>query len=133
MNKKLLVIDDEKSVRKSFELTFEDSDYNIETAESGKKGIERIKENTYELIFLDLKMPEMNGVETLKEIRKINTKVRVYIITAFLSEYLDELKEATSQDNLDFEIMHKPLDSEQLTKIVNQILSEKSQLKRNYA
>ncbi|MBT3381242.1 MAG: response regulator, partial [Lentisphaerae bacterium] len=92
MPRRVLVIDDDLAVRKSFELALEDTDLHLETAESGLKGLALLRETPYDLVILDLKMPEINGVETLGRIRKINTGVLVYILTAFHREFLDPLK-----------------------------------------
>ncbi len=81
MTKKILIIDDEEAIRKSFLLSLEDTDYTVETAESGEIGIQKRREAIFDLIFLDLKMPGINGVETLFELRKIDQNVPIYIVT----------------------------------------------------
>ncbi len=118
---KILVIDDEKVIRNSFKLTFENTDCEIDTAENGKIGIEKFIANDYGLVFLDLKMPEMNGVQVLRKIRSIDTEIPVYIITAFHREFFDDLNEARNQA-LGFELINKPLKKDQLRKLVSCIL-----------
>lgn len=120
MSKRILVIDDEPGIRKSFVLAFEDTPYEVKTAESGEKGIAMAKKSKYDLVFLDLKMPGINGVETLRELRKMDRDVPIYIITAFHQEFLDQLKSA-KKDQLDFELLQKPVDSEKLVAIVRAI------------
>jgi DNA-binding response OmpR family regulator len=117
MSKRILVIDDEDAIRKSFVLSLEDTGYEVDTADSGMKGIEMELKNRYDLIFLDLKMPGMNGVETLRELRKIDKVIPVYIITAFYAEYFEGLK-AAAKDGIDYEILKKPLDSQSIRAIV---------------
>ena len=106
MGKHILVIDDDPKVRKSFSLTFEDSPYHIETAESGEQGVKKAKNMIFDLIFLDLKMPGMNGVETMRELRSMNRDVPIYIVTAFHMEFFNQLQSAM-QDGLDFELLRK--------------------------
>jgi len=125
MKNKILVIDDEKAIRNSFILTFEDSSYTVDTAESGAEGIRKLTANNTDLIFLDLKMPQMDGVETLRQIRKINKEVLVFIFTAFHKDFFKELENA-AEEGLSFEIVQKPLDSEQLLELVQTILNEKN-------
>jgi CheY-like chemotaxis protein len=121
--KRILIIDDEKAVRNSFKLTFEGTIYDIDTSENGKEALVKIDANHYDLVFIDLKMPEMNGVEVLSEIRKKNIVVPVYIITAFHNEFLNELNDARNS-GYSFELLNKPLKREELRNIVDCILGE---------
>ena len=114
MSKKVLIIDDDKHVRYSFMLTLVDKGYIVKAVESGETGIEELsKNNEYDLIFLDLKMPGMDGIETLKHIRNINNKIPVYIVTAFQEEYLPNLT-AITLEALKFRLLTKPLDRNQI-------------------
>ncbi len=122
MKKNILVIDDDRAIRQSFILTFEDTDFNIEVAESGYKGIEKFINSKFELVYLDLKMPGMNGLETLVELRKINKDIPIYIFTAYHNEFFKELQKA-AEIGLNFEVLHKPLDSEQLMEITEAIIN----------
>ena len=108
MSKRILIIDDEEVVRRSFILALEDIGYKVDTAESGEKGLQMKKDSEYDLIFLDLNMPGMNGVETLRQIRKNDKEVPIYIFTAFHKEFMDQLKVAAGE-GYDFEIMQKPM------------------------
>lgn len=122
MNKKrILVIDDEIVIRNSFTLTFESSDYEVITAKSGAEGIRKVKDSQVDLVFLDLKMPDLDGVETLYKIREMNKSLIVYIFTAFSQDFFDRLKKAAN-DGLDFEVVQKPLDSYQLKELVQNII-----------
>ena len=71
MNKQILVIDDDAGIRDAFILALKNTEYIVDTAESGKEGISKEQKKKYDLIFLDLKMPGMNGIEVLREIRKV--------------------------------------------------------------
>lgn len=121
MSKRVLVIDDEEAVRKSFTLALEDTDYQVDTAESGEKGLEKTQSTAYDLIFLDLKMPGLDGVATLREIRKKDNDVPIYIVTAFYSAFFDQLREA-EEDGLDFELLKKPIGSDQILLVAKSIL-----------
>jgi CheY-like chemotaxis protein len=121
MGKRILVIDDEPSVRKSFQLALEDTDYCIEAVSSGLEGIETHKKEPCDLIFLDLKMPGLNGVETLNYVRGFDRTTPIYVITAFYEEYFNELKKSMNSD-IDFELMQKPIGAEQIISVVKSIL-----------
>lgn len=122
MNKKILVIDDERAIRDSFDLALSD-DYDVTTAENGIEGLELLEQLKPDMIFLDLKMPEMDGVETMRRIKTLNPIVPVYIVTAFQKEFMEPLAEA-SKEGIEFEIAAKPLSSEQIRNIASAVLSE---------
>ncbi len=121
MSKRILVIDDDLAIRKSFALTLEDADCQVDTAESGEAGVDKASNTVYDLIFLDLKMPGINGVETLIRLRDDGRKMPVYIITAFHEEFMDQLRVA-ADEGYDFEVMQKPIMSEDLVRITEAIL-----------
>ncbi len=120
MSKKILVIDDEDAIRKAFTLSLEDLPCEVTTAASGEEGIKVERDCPHDLILLDLKMPGINGVETLRQLREI-TSAPVYIVTAFHAEFVSELKEARIA-RLGFEILRKPLDTDELQMVIKGIL-----------
>jgi len=119
MSKKILVIDDETSVRRSFQLALEDTEYEVDTAGTGEDGVEMAREDRYDLVFLDLKMPGMSGVETLRALRSLDiySDIPIYIVTAFYQEYFEDLKTA-SNEGMAFEVLRKPCGSEEILKTV---------------
>ena len=121
MTKRILVVDDEEAVRKSFALAFKKMPYELDFAENGRIALEKFDQASYDLIYLDLKMPEMNGVETLNEIRNRDKNVPIYIVTAFHKEFLDELAEAR-KNKLDFDLLMKPVGREQIIAVTKGIL-----------
>jgi len=121
MSKRILVIDDDESIRKSFMLTFEDTAHRVDTAESGEKGIKMEQKNKYDLIFLDLKMPGLNGAQTLLRLRKIDNDVPIYIVTAFYKEFFEELKGAR-EDGIDFEVIKKPIGGDEIVVVAKGVL-----------
>lgn len=85
---KLLIIEDELLTANAVKEALELNGIESEIAEDGEKGLKLIKENDFDLILLDLKMPKLSGEEVLKEIRKIRPYVIVIIYTNF-SEFAD--------------------------------------------
>ena len=106
MSINVLVIDDEEVIRKSFILALEDTGYNVETAESGEKGIKKARETNFDLIFLDLRMPGLDGVKTLRELWGIGQTVPIYITTAFYDDFLDQLQSA-ADERISFYLLKK--------------------------
>jgi len=123
MNKRILVIDDDRAIRQSFILALDDTNYIVDTAESGEEGLQMINENKYNLVMLDLKMPGMDGIQTLIELRKVNKELMVYIVTAFHEEFFERLQKA-QEDGLSFGILRKPLGNIQIQSIIKGLLDD---------
>jgi len=121
MIKRVLVIDDDEAIRKVFLLALEGTRYQVDTTPSGETGIEMIQEQSYDLIYLDLKMPGMSGVDTLNKLRKINPDIPVYIITAYYGEFAEQLNKAL-EEGVMFELMVKPLTMDQIVCLTQGIL-----------
>ncbi len=122
MSIKILVIDDEEVIRKSFILALEDTGYQLETAESGEQGIEKARETKFDLIFLDLRMPGLNGVETLRKLWEIGQTVPIYITTAFYDDFRDQLQYAVDEA-ISFFLLKKPVDMDEIRSIAR-VVSE---------
>jgi len=123
MVKSILVIDDERAVRDAFELALMDDGYEVRLAEDGKSGLAAIGEKCPDLVFLDLKMPGMDGVETMRQIKEMEPDAPIYIVTAFQKEFMEPLNKAT-EDGLEFQIASKPLSGEQIRQIAKAFLGE---------
>lgn len=121
MSKRVLVIDDDEAIRKCFLLAHEDTEYQVDTCKSGKKGIEMVQATKYDLIYLDLKMPGLDGVDTLGGIRKIDKDTPIYIITAFCQEFFGKLEDA-AKNGIDFQVVQKPLSSDQIVMATKSVL-----------
>ena len=82
--KKILICDDEEGVRESLKLILED-DYDLSFATTGNEAIEKTKKELSDLVILDIKMPKMSGLETLKELKKISPNTKVIIASGYKS------------------------------------------------
>lgn len=81
--KKILVVDDEPAICELYVKALDRKKYSVEVAHSGQEAIQAAGQNTYDYIFLDLKMPGMSGVDAFKEIKKLNPRTMVVIVTAY--------------------------------------------------
>ena len=81
--KRVLVVDDTKNIRMLLEKTMQMEGFTVETASTGTEGLEKIRSGSYDLIFLDIKLPEISGTEVLRKIRAENINTPVIIITAY--------------------------------------------------
>jgi DNA-binding NtrC family response regulator len=81
--KKVLVIDDEPIVRISCKRTLVPEEYDVTLADSGRAGIEILERDTFDVILLDLKMPDMDGIDVLKVIMERWPGTKVIIVTGY--------------------------------------------------
>jgi len=116
MASKILVIDDDPAVRSAFKLILEDDKFSVREAENGLQGVEMTLAERPDLIFLDLRMPGIDGVETLRRLKAIDETLNIYIVTAFATEYMDQLK-SIHEEGFQFELASKPLSSAQIRNI----------------
>ena len=85
-NVKILVVDDERGVRESFEMILKIKDYEVKTFEDGESAISTLKKDVFDMAFVDYKLPGMDGIEVLKKIKEIDPNIEVIIVTAYASE-----------------------------------------------
>lgn len=103
---KILIIDDERAIRNSFSGILEDEGYDVDVAENGQQGLEMVEKERYDVIFCDIKMPVMDGVETLKRLMSMGIDAAVVMISghADLATAVDCIKNGA------FDFIEKPLD-----------------------
>ena len=99
MNKKILVVDDELNIRDLFTDTFNDAGYEVRAAETGEQALEILKEERIDVIFLDLRLFGMNGIELCRKIRKTNPIPIIYAMTGWAALFeIEECREAGFDD-----------------------------------
>lgn len=118
--KQILVVDDSAAVRSAFEFALDETPCQIVTASDGEEGLAKFKEGRFDLVITDLKMPGMNGIELIDEIRKLDTEVPLRVITAFAQEFLKELEQAV-QEGRNFDLIRKPLERDDIRAIVSAV------------
>jgi CheY-like chemotaxis protein len=111
----LLIVEDEKDNANMLASMLHPLVGNLDMAENGVAAIEKLQNATYDLVLMDIKMPLMNGIETVKEIRKSNKKLNIIAQTAYATE--DELKAALSAGFNDYLI--KPITLRSVLDILN--------------
>lgn len=118
---KILVIDDEAGIRSSLKGILEDENYLVKTADTGEKGLNLLKSDNFGLVFLDILLPEMNGIEVLENIKNAEDNTQVIIITAHGS--IDMAVKATKLGAFDF--LEKPLTLEKVVLTAKNALKQK--------
>lgn len=118
---KVLVVDDDPIVRDTlYEMLTSFAKCVTETAQSGVEGIKKIQNNEYNVVFTDLTMPEMNGIDLIKEAKKVNPNLPIVVITGYGS--IDNAVNAMKEGSTDF--ITKPFSIEDILKIINRIKAE---------
>lgn len=120
MKQDIVVIDDDAAVRGAFQLVLEEMGFTVRLAENGVQGVELAKVARPDLIFLDLKMPGIDGVETMRRLLALDSTLNIYIVTAFSQDFLVDLKRAQAE-GLVFQLASKPLSSMQIRHITNSV------------
>ena len=115
---KVLVVDDQKSMRLTLAAILEDQGYDVTEVEDGYRAIEAQEQVPFDLVFMDIKMPGINGVQTFREIKKISPKSVVVMMTGFAVE--DLVKDALDEGA--FSVIYKPFDLEGVIKLVESVL-----------
>jgi two-component system NtrC family response regulator len=124
MNPKILIVDDEVDVCKSISHYLEKKDFSPITANSGKEVLDKLKNDKPNLILLDIRMPDMDGVECLKRIKEIDKKVIVIMATCVTD--IDVAKKALDLGAIDY--ITKPIGLEALqTAISTYLFLEKAE------
>jgi response regulator RpfG family c-di-GMP phosphodiesterase len=116
----ILVIDDELSPRESMRMVLRDG-YNVSTASGGIEGLEFMRKNPVDLVVLDIMMPDMDGITTLREIKKKHPDTEVIMLTAYAS--IRTAKGAVRFGAFDY--LTKPFDKNDLLSVVKRGLEKK--------
>lgn len=119
--KKLLVIDDEPVIREGVRRILESESYHVETFSSGQAALERIKQEEFDLVITDLKMPGMSGMEVLKAIKEIQPDLPVIFITGYSS--VDSAVEVMKLGAVDY--IAKPFTPEEMLSTVKLALEQR--------
>src|ERR1700690_4047292 len=80
---RILVVEDERSMREVLKILLEEESYDVTTASDGLEGVEHIKNNVFDLVITDIKMPKADGFEVLKQVKSISPDTIVIMVTAF--------------------------------------------------
>jgi DNA-binding NtrC family response regulator len=80
---KILIVDDDENMRKALVAVLEDEGYAVESVDTGKKGIEKTETEFFNLALIDVRLPDMEGIEVLSGMRETSPKIRKIVITGY--------------------------------------------------
>lgn len=116
----ILIVDDNINLTKTMAFILKPKGHIVTTAKDGLEAITKIKENDFDIIFMDIKMPVMNGVEAFKSIKKLKPETIVMMMTAYAVE--DLIQEALEEGA--YGIIYKPLDIENMVDHVRRVRAD---------
>jgi DNA-binding response OmpR family regulator len=123
---RILVIDDDKAVRKSHEAMLKANGYDVDVAETGKEAIKKSKAKLYNLALVDLRLPDMDGIELLTSMREAVPKTVKIIITGYPSQ--ENAIEAVNRGADGY--MVKPYTMEDLLRKIKEQLQKQQEARR---
>ena len=133
---KILIIDDEKDMLILLQrIITEETEYLVDIESDAEHAIERFRNNAYDLVITDLKMPKMDGIRLLETVKKINPRINIVILTAFAT--IENAVEAIQKGAYDY--ITKPFQRERILLTINkvmewqQVLTENQQLREALA
>ncbi|HID02399.1 MAG TPA: response regulator [Desulfobacterales bacterium] len=88
--KKILLVDDEEGIQMLYREELEDEGYEVISAYTGEEGLKKVKDESPDLVILDIQMPGMNGIETLRQMKMNNPDLPVILSSAY-NEYKQDL------------------------------------------
>lgn len=115
---KILIVDDEKDLATTIEAILSLSGYEAMSVIDGESAIDEVKNNHYDLILMDVKLPVMNGVEAFLKIKEIDPKTKVMMMTGYSVE--DLIDQALNEGACGF--LRKPFDVERLLETVKEAI-----------
>jgi DNA-binding response OmpR family regulator len=122
--KRILLVDDESDVCFVLEKVFGENGFVVDSYENPTLALKKFKAHSYDLVVLDIKMPELNGFTLYREIKRLDKKVKVCFLTA-AEIYHDEYPDIfSSLPNKYF--IRKPIENEELMKRINEIIADDS-------
>jgi DNA-binding NtrC family response regulator len=119
-NVNILVVDDDWGQLRTLGGILEDESYCVALAENGGRAIDLVRERHFDIIFLDIKMPGMDGVQTLKQIKEIDPTSAIVMMTAYSVEEM--VKEALREGA--YTVVYKPFEPTQVLNVIKDILSK---------
>jgi two-component system response regulator (stage 0 sporulation protein F) len=119
----ILVVDDEEVMRSLFTDLFNERGFKVSVAKNGKEAIELVKGIFFHIVFLDVHMPVINGVQALRSIKEMSPKTSIVMMDSFPDIFAEEaLKEGA------ITCIHKPFDIQEVIKIVNETIENKEKV-----
>ena len=116
--KTVLIVDDEPDVKLALKIALEENGFEVDAFDDPVMALDNFRKGVYDLLILDIKMPKMHGFELYREIRKIDSQVKICFLTAgemYYGAYADIFNEN--------QFIRKPIENKELVNKVNEIIN----------
>ncbi len=124
---RILVVDDEAAMRQSLRDWLMEDDYEVDLAASGEDAISMARDRSWDIILLDLKMPGMDGLETMSRLKKVIPETEILMMTAYGS--IDTAVQAMKEGAFDYLV--KPFDPDEIDMLIKKIVAHKELVLEN--
>ena len=116
----ILIVDDDEFLTETFKVILETVGYQVDIAATGMQAIHKTRDKTYDLVILDIKLPDINGDEVARIMRKQGKKTKVVMITGY-----EKLAEGLKDEPVDIkEVLMKPVSPNNLLRVTKKVLQE---------
>jgi len=118
MNEKILIIEDDTTIRETLHEVLEKQHYNVHQAADGSRALQLIKKHNYNLILLDLRLPDMHGLDVMEKLRKLDSYALVVVMTAY-----PEVRTAVSALKAGaYDYINKPFELDEMKELIRRSL-----------
>jgi|YelNatPaOPRAMG01_1025707.scaffolds.fasta_scaffold01243_7 DNA-binding NtrC family response regulator len=123
----ILIVDDEASIRNSLLGWFKMDGYRTDVAEDAYEALRKLQENSFDIVLVDIKMPEMDGIELQRRIKEIDKNIITIIITAYatVETAIQAMKDGA------FDYITKPIDPDELSRLIKKAIEQRRLIAEN--
>lgn len=114
---KILIVDDESAIRDLFSDLLTHEGYQVTKADSGEEAIKKLKQSPHHIVFIDMRMPGMNGLQTFLALKETDPKIVGVIVTGYAVNPM--VREALSKEA--FCCIYKPFDIDEILEVIKNI------------
>jgi len=123
----MLIVDDELSVRESLKHWFLPEGYRVETAAEAMEALDKLRDSSFDIVLLDIKMPGMDGIELQQRLKEIDSQLAIIIMTAYAT--VDTAVQALKQGAYDY--ITKPVDPDDLSRLIRNAAAQRRLVSEN--
>lgn len=121
--KRILIIEPDAAMQEMYKSALADQPYEVCIATTGAEGYELYTQAETHLLFIELKLPDGDGVETMRKIREDGMDLMVAVVTGHAAEFLPDIT-MMQVDNLGFDVFHKPISEDQIRSIAGKTIGQ---------